>query len=165
MLILADTHIPSFRRELPPSLDPLLERCDVILHGGDVSAPEVLEQLQAHAPVLAVMGNIDAPELAAWGATDELVTTINGVPVAMIHDGGRSAGRSQRLRDRFPAATVIVFAHSHAPTIETSGGVTIVNPGSPTWKRLQPNPTVAWAELSPQAQQITIVELPNPAGR
>ena len=104
---------------------------------------------------------MDGPELAARGVPEELVTDVGGVTVAMIHDGGRSAEREQRLRRRFPAAELIVFAHSHAPLLTATGGITIVNPGSATWKRLQPNPTVAIAELRPGNVSVTIVELPN----
>jgi hypothetical protein len=52
-LILADTHVPHFRQELPASLGPYLEACDVILHAGDVTDPAVLDEFAAHAPVLA----------------------------------------------------------------------------------------------------------------
>ena len=63
-LILADTHVPHFRQELPASLGPYLEACDVILHAGDVTDPAVLDEFAAHAPVLAVRGDGDGPALA-----------------------------------------------------------------------------------------------------
>jgi uncharacterized protein len=158
-LILADTHVPSFRRELPPELQPELERCEVILHGGDVTDPAVLDQLAAFAPVHAVLGNMDGPDLAAWGAPQRLEIEVSGVAVAMVHDGGQAQGRPQRLRRWFPAAELVVYGHSHAPEIVRVDDLTIVNPGSPTWKRRQPYPTFAVADLEPGRVDVRLVEI------
>jgi len=159
-LILADTHIPGFRRELPRSLDPHLAACDVILHAGDVTAPAVLDLLGEHAPVIAVMGNMDGTDLAEWGARPDLVADIGGVAVGMVHDGGRAEGRDQRLMRRFPHAGLIVFGHSHIPSVARVGSAIVLNPGSPTWKRGQPNPTIAVARLSPGNVEVELVDLP-----
>ena len=158
-LILADTHVPHFRQELPASLGPYLEACDVILHAGDVTDPAVLDEFAAHAPVLAVRGNGDGPALAAWGAPERLETRIGGVEVAMVHDSGPSRGRLARLARWFPAAELIVFGHSHIPSVVRDGPRLLVNPGSPTWKRRQPHPTVALARLDPGRVSATLVEL------
>ena len=40
-----------------------LERADLILHAGDVTAASVLRELEACAPVEAVFGNMDEPVL------------------------------------------------------------------------------------------------------
>lgn len=143
VLVLADTHVPDHARSLPVALDPHLEWADRILHAGDATSADVFAELSAHAPVAAVMGNIDGWDVAAWGAKEELRTTIEGVPVAMIHDSGRREGREQRLRARFPDARMIIFAHSHQPVLDVQNGVLFLNPGSPTWKRRAPEPTVA----------------------
>jgi uncharacterized protein len=156
--------VPDFRRVLPASLEPYLEACDLVLHAGDVTQPWVLDELREHAPVVAVTGNLDGPEVAAWGARETVSLEVDGVAVAMIHDAGRAAGREERLRRRFPEATLIVFGHSHIPGIRTADGVTFVNPGSPTWKRRQPSPTVAVAHLGPQELRVELVELPVDPG-
>jgi putative phosphoesterase len=158
-LILADTHVPRFRPELPASLGPYLEACEVILHAGDVTDPAVLDGLAAHAPVLAVTGNGDGPDLAAWGAPERLETEIAGVRVAMVHDSGPSRGRPARLARWFPGAELIVYGHSHIPSVVHDGPRLLVNPGSPTWKRRQPRPTVALARLEPGRVSATLVEL------
>jgi uncharacterized protein len=143
VLVLADTHIPDFARSLPPALEPHLEWAERILHAGDVTSADVLAELSAYAPISAVMGNLDGWDVAAWGAPDELRTTIEGVPVAMLHDAGRRDGREQRVRTRFPEARLIVFAHSHQPVCDVQDDVLFLNPGSPTWKRRAPQPTAA----------------------
>jgi putative phosphoesterase len=159
-LILADTHIPRFRRELPEALAPLLASCDVVLHAGDVTEPAVLDLLATHAPVLATLGNADGPELAARGAVERLQTDVGGVAVAMIHDAGPARGRPRRLRRWFPGAGLVVYGHSHIPEIVRDDDGVIVNPGSPTWKRRQPHPTVAVAQLAPGHVDVALVELP-----
>lgn len=159
-LILADTHVPRFRPELPESLRPYLDACDVILHAGDVTDPAVLDGLAAHAPVLAVRGNADGPDLAAWGAAERLETRIGGVEVAMVHDAGPSRGRPARLARWFPRAELVVYGHSHIPSVVCDGPRLLVNPGSPTWKRRQPHPTAALARLEPGRVSATLIELP-----
>jgi putative phosphoesterase len=119
-----------------------LEGADLILHAGDVCRAWVLEELAAFAPVRAVLGNNDDPDVAAWGAPETLELDLDGLPVAMVHDAGPAAGRARRLRRRFPTAELVVFGHSHIPLDETGEGMRILNPGSPTDKRRQPRGTM-----------------------
>jgi putative phosphoesterase len=143
-LVLADTHIPRRAKALPDGLTPHLEEADVILHAGDLMDPAVLETLAGHAPTYAVLGNLDPPE-AALPETLEL--DLGGVRVAMIHDSGRKDGRRRRMSRRFPEARVIIFGHSHIPLLEDEAGLMLLNPGSPTDKRRQPEYTFAVLEI------------------
>ena len=143
VLVLGDTHVPDFARALPlEQLSPHLEWADVILHAGDATSAAVLTELAEHAPVIAVAGNMDRPEVAAWGAQIEAQVELDGLSIAMVHDAGRRDGREHRLAQRFPSAGVIVFGHSHQPVNEEVDGVRYLNPGSPTWKRRAPEPTI-----------------------
>jgi len=142
-LVLSDTHVPDHARALPASLVPHLEWAEVILHAGDLTSADVLAELRAYAPVHAVLGNIDGWDVRALGLPEILQLELGGVRVAMVHDSGQRAGREQRLRRRFPEADVIVFGHSHQPVDAVVDGVRFLNPGSPTWKRRAPEPTVA----------------------
>ena len=47
------------------------------------------------------------------------------------------------MRRRFPEARVVVFGHSHIPWLEDEDGLLLLNPGSPTDKRRQPEHTFA----------------------
>jgi putative phosphoesterase len=114
---------------------------DLILHAGDVCTARVLDELVSYAPVRVVLGNNDGPGVAAWGATETLEFEIAGLPVAMLHDSGKAAGRCDRLRRKFPAARLVVFGHSHIPLDESADGIRIFNPGSPTDRRRQPHGT------------------------
>ncbi len=137
--VLSDTHAPRFWKRCPTAVAARLSRADLILHAGDVCTADVLVELENWAPVRAVIGNNDGPDIAAWGATDTLELVIDGLSVAMIHDSGPAGGRSGRLRRRFPTADLVVFGHSHIPWDQTVDRQRCFNPGSPTDRRRQPH--------------------------
>jgi putative phosphoesterase len=147
VLLLADTHIGPSRpsRRLPDAVYRLLvDGVDVIVHAGDVTAPELLHELEAFAPVHAVLGNNDT----ALRLPDRIEVDLGGVRVAAVHDSGPATGRAERLRTWFPDADVVVFGHSHLPWDETDpGGQRHLNPGSPTERRRAPTRTVGVLEL------------------
>jgi uncharacterized protein len=140
--VLADTHAPSRWKRCPDTVARRLDGVDLILHAGDVCRAWVLEELAAFAPVRAVLGNNDTPDVAAWGAPETLRLDLEGLPAAMVHDAGPAAGRARRLRRRFPGAELVVFGHSHIPLDEAGEAVRIFNPGSPTDRRRQPQGTM-----------------------
>ena len=142
VVVLADTHAPRRWKHCPPAVAGYLRDADLILHAGDVCTAGVLDELSGYAPVRAVRGNNDGPDVAAWGAPDTLELDLAGLPAAMIHDSGPARGRAARLRRRFPAAELVVFGHSHIPLDETAEGIRIFNPGSPTDRRRQQHPTI-----------------------
>ena len=153
VIVLSDTHAPRRWRSCPPAVAEHLRGADLILHAGDVCTARVLDELAAYAPVRAVRGNNDGPDVAAWGAPDTLELDLDGLRAAMIHDSGPAAGRPARMRRRFPGAELVVFGHSHIPLDSRSrprqagdgqagDGQRIFNPGSPTDRRRQPRGTL-----------------------
>jgi putative phosphoesterase len=148
VLLITDTHIGPSRpsRRLPDKVyEILLDGVDAIVHAGDVTAPELLHELEGFAPVHAVLGNNDV----ALRLPEAIQVELAGVEVAVIHDSGPSTGRAGRLRRRFPDADVVVFGHSHLPWAETDpGGQRHLNPGSPTERRMAPTRTVGLLDLA-----------------
>ncbi|SEG65835.1 hypothetical protein SAMN04489712_108140 [Thermomonospora echinospora] len=142
VIVLADTHAPRRWRSCPPAVAALLRGADLILHAGDVCTAAVLDELSAYAPVRAVLGNNDSPDVAAWGAPETVDLDLAGLRVSMIHDSGPARGRLGRMRRRFPDADLVVFGHSHIPMDERGEDLRIFNPGSPTDRRRQPHGTV-----------------------
>lgn len=146
--VLADTHIRrGGRRRLPATAYAVLERADVILHGGDVVDHDLLTELGHLAPTHAVLGNNDGDLAGVLPGTQ--LMDLAGVSVAMVHDSGPCRGREARLRRQFPAADVVVFGHSHEP-VDTIGlsRQRLFNPGSPTERRRQPSHTMGWLALA-----------------
>ena len=146
--VLADTHAPRRWKSCPPQVAAHLREADLILHAGDVCTAAVLDELAAYAPVRAVRGNNDGPDVAAWGAPDMLDLDLGGLAVAMIHDSGPATGRPARLHRRFPAADLVIFGHSHIPLDHTEHGQRIFNPGSPTDRRRQPRSTLGLLDVA-----------------
>ena len=147
--VLADTHGPRRWRACPPAVARQLAGADLILHAGDVCTAAVLEELAAFAPVRAVLGNNDRPDVRAWGAPESLTLDLDGLRVGMVHDAGPRAGRTRRLRRQFPTADLVVFGHSHIPVDleDAELGLRVFNPGSPTDRRRQPVCTFMTLEL------------------
>jgi len=153
---IADTHIPRCAKGLPEALLPYLEHADLILHAGDLMVPALLDDLEGCAPARAVRGNLDPLEA---GLSETLEFEFGGVPVAMIHDSGSKRGRRSRMRRRFPEARVVIFGHSHIPFLEDEDGLMLLNPGSPTDKRRQPEYTFALLWLENGEARARIVAL------
>ena len=148
VLVVSDTHrSASDERPLP---DPVLDElalADVVLHAGDVTSRALLDRLAGRAPVHAVLGNNDDATLV--DLPERLELELDGLRVAMVHDSGASKGREGRMRRWFPEADVVVFGHSHLP-IDDEGqdGQRLFNPGSPTQRRRQPEPSFGVLEIA-----------------
>jgi len=142
VVVLADTHTLGNRYALPSGAWPYIETADHILHAGDVCDPALLDELKSFAPTTVVYGNCDAWDVREWGAVAVAEIELEGVSIAMIHDSGPSRTRRERLRARWPNARVVVFGHSHNPVNDDDGELLLFNPGSPTWKRRAPYPSM-----------------------
>jgi len=152
--VISDTH-----GLLRPEAVEALRGADLILHAGDVGAPEVLEALGRLAPVHAVRGNNDR---APWAAKLPLTEV---VPVGahlfyVLHEGD--------LLDLDPAAAgfaAVVSGHSHKPVIETRGGVLWLNPGSAGPRRFRLPVTVARVRVRGAALAAELVDVAPPSPR
>jgi putative phosphoesterase len=160
--VLADTHAPRFWKSLPPRVAEHLHDVDLILHAGDVCTADVLDDLSAFAPVVAVLGNNDGAEVAAWGADERTELVVAGVRIGMVHDSGPARGRESRLRSLFPSCDVVVFGHSHIPWDTESGGQRLFNPGSPTDRRRQPQGTMGHIAISDGDVRTRIIPVTDP---
>jgi putative phosphoesterase len=117
--LVSDTH-----GLLRPEVRAFLAGCDYIVHGGDVGAAGILEQLAAMAPLIAVRGNNDTQPWAARLRETELIR-VGNVFVYVIHDLARLD-----IEPGAASVRVIVSGHSHKPQVRERDGVLYVNPGS-----------------------------------
>ena len=145
--VIADTHLPRGSRVLSSECLDELARADLILHAGDVTAAPVLELLREFAPVQAVHGNMDDPELRA-ALPEQLVVEVDGSRIGMLHIPGPAAGRAERLVERFHGCDAVVYGHTHVPQLEQHRGVWILNPGSPTERRRAPQHSLIVLEVA-----------------
>jgi putative phosphoesterase len=146
--LVSDTH-GLFR----PVARAFLIGCDYIIHGGDIGRPEILEELGAIAPLIAVRGNNDTEPWAARLRDSELIR-VGNVFVYVIHDLAEL--------DIDPGAAgvrVVVSGHSHQPKTEERDGVMYVNPGSCGPRRFKLPICVGEITVSGSAVRARIVEL------
>src|SRR5215471_10904478 len=117
--LISDTH-----GLLRPEALTALEDSDLIIHAGDIGAPDIIDRLRSLAPVVAVRGNIDN---GAWASRFELTEVLEtgSARIFVLHDIAQL--------DFDPAAArfnVVVSGHSHKPSHMERDGVLYVNPGS-----------------------------------
>jgi putative phosphoesterase len=152
--VIADTHVPEFLPELPTGVAQVFADVDLIVHTGDITGQEVLEQLGKLAPVKAVKGDHDKLDLPLL-----LVIEIGGVRIGAWH-GRRPrwqefpsllfntfssryhswGGFQRQAVRRFRQVDVIVFGHFHRPYIGWQRDVLLFNPGAvyhPTHENVQ----------------------------
>lgn len=130
--ILSDTH-GRLRSEV---LDRL-HGVDLILHAGDVGDPDILPQLRALAPLIAVSGNVDtAAPLSELPATYR-GSFGGGIEYGIVHQ------RDDIPREWTRECRLVVYGHSHRPELEWRGRCLLLNPGSCGGRRFTLPLTVA----------------------
>ncbi|THJ66670.1 metallophosphoesterase [Arthrobacter echini] len=162
LTILADTHLPKRAKALPGSVWEAVDAADVVVHAGDWTEPDLLEQVQGRAAhLVACYGNNDGPVLGArlpQVARDEL----DGVRLAVVHETGPARGREARMAGLYPDVDVLVFGHSHIPwDTRADSGLRLLNPGSPTDRRRQPFCTFMTAVIDAGELAVTLHRLPR----
>ena len=131
---------------------------DLIIHAGDVGRPEIIDELRALAPVVAVRGNVDKGDWASRLPETAIVQAGPAV-VYVIHDIGQL--------DLDPAAAgfnLVVSGHSHAPGVSERQGVTYVNPGSAGPRRFRLPITVARLDLGTMPWAVKFIDLSKQEG-
>ncbi|HEX9057778.1 MAG TPA: metallophosphoesterase family protein [Ktedonobacterales bacterium] len=159
--VISDTHIPSRGQRVPDAALRIFEDegVELILHAGDLSSLAVIDQLATYAPVEAVQGNVELPEVvAALPLKRELV--VGGCVIGLIHILGDSQHYARTAAREFPGARVVVFGHSHIPLVREADGVLLLNPGSATDRRRQPHCTIAILRIADGQPQARLVPLP-----
>ena len=146
LLLLADTHLPKRARRLTDDVWAAVESADLVVHAGDWVDEALLDELQGRAAgLIGVWGNNDGDELRSR-LPEVARTTIDGVRVAVTHETGQAVGREARADAAHPLTDLLVFGHSHIPWDTVSpGGMRLLNPGSPTDRRRQPECTMMTA--------------------
>ena len=142
--VISDTH-----GVLRPEVFDVFHAVDHILHGGDVGKREILIELEAIAPVTAVFGNMDPPELRS--RLPQVVTLeLDGFPIVLTHGDQFGHPTPAKLHEAFPLAEIIVYGHTHKPLLElVDRTVTVMNPGGAGHPRFGIRPSIGILELEP----------------
>ena len=167
--ILSDTHLPGVIHhldELGPEPASFFATVDLILHGGDLTSPAVLDWLEQFAPVLCTTGNNDP--IVDARCKDVEILDVDGWRLGMVHSLRRGFRPMAELQRLFPAAVDIMIAgDTHQEVLEHREGVVLLNSGSPTFpqhKDLRLG-TVGLLELTPNGLHAEIVVLGHTPGK
>jgi uncharacterized protein len=130
--LISDTHIPKRATCIPPRVFEIFKNVDFIIHAGDLVELTVIDELEQVAPVLAVHGNMDGPEIS------------NGIPklnslkifdwkIGVMHDPKILYGNQEmeQMVKQY-GFDVFVYGHTHSSRIKWEEKILYINPGSPT---------------------------------
>ena len=147
--IISDTH-----GLLRPEVIQALERCEAILHGGDINRQEIIDKLEEIAPVYVVRGNNDKDweEQIPMSLDFELA----GLRIYMTH-------KKKDLPADLSAYDLVVFGHSHKYEESLQGKTLLLNPGSCGPRRFHQAITMATADVVDGAMTVTRIDIPHKA--
>ena len=149
--IISDTH-----GLLRPEAQTALAGVQLIIHAGDVGAPEILTQLKTIAPVFAVRGNVDKQPWAQELPLSAVVDT-SGFNFYVLHNP-----HDLDLKPQAAGFDAVISGHTHQAEQHYDGGVLYLNPGSAGPRRFQLPVTLALLEIAKRPWKVEIVRLLEP---
>lgn len=141
--IISDTH-----GVLPPGVHNLFDGVDQIVHAGDIGDEDILAELEALAPVVAVYGNTDIG-LLRRRLMERAEFSLDGYNIIVAH--------LPLFFGTETAPTIRISGHTHKPLILQRGDSMLINPGSAAFPRGEYNSSVALLSLSPTGATARII--------
>ncbi|MBN1690759.1 MAG: metallophosphoesterase family protein [Dehalococcoidia bacterium] len=126
--VISDTHVRFFS-DLPANLVKALSEIDLVIHAGDIVTLDVIKGLKTLAPVKAVCGNMDYPEVRA-ALPDQEIFEAEGRKIGITHGRGGPSILEVNAPRLFNGVDIIIFGHTHIAFNKVMGGVLVFNPGS-----------------------------------
>lgn len=157
--VISDTHLPQRGPRIPDAALRHFAGVELIIHAGDHSTRDALDQLAAYAPVEAVQGNIEDERIRATLPIKREIV-VGGCHIGIVHILGERTHYARNARREFPTARVVIFGHSHIPYLEDHDGLLLLNPGSATDRRWQPHCSIALLTITDGQPQAEIIMLP-----
>lgn len=151
--LISDTH-----GHVPNTVHTALAGVNYILHAGDVGPMDVITELEAIAPVYAVMGNTDH----GIALPETRLEKFDGIKI-LIHHIVDVDYHSQTVRELLSTEKpeIVVFGHTHMPFDERRSKIRFINPGSASQPRGGTAPSVAILELSGEPPTLQSIALQN----
>ena len=148
--IISDTH-----GLLRPEVIEALGGCEAILHGGDITGQNILDELGGLAPIYVVRGNGDkewAEHIPVF-----LDFELAGLRIYMTH-------KKRDLPSDMNDYDLVVFGHSHKYEEVRQGKTLMLNPGSCGPRRFHQAITMAIVEIVDGIIKVTRIDIPQRAG-
>jgi putative phosphoesterase len=159
--LISDTHIPARASVLPKTVEKAFSNVDFIIHAGDLVELRVVDELEQIAPVLAVRGNMDMPDVAGAFPSLNSLRVMNW-KIGVIHDSAQAGGviktREFMTQNQFD---VLVSGHTHTSSIRWEEKTLFINPGSPVCPEppFLCKPTVAVLKITKDVIVPEIIEV------
>jgi uncharacterized protein len=155
--LISDTHVPKRANGIPKQVTQIFQNADYIVHAGDLVQLAVLDELEELAPVLAVHGNMDGPEVS--GALPKMSSLkVYDWKIGVMHDPSASLGITKmRELAKQNGFNVFVYGHTHVADIKWENRVLYINPGSPTDPPSFVKPSVGLLKVSAQSVEPEII--------
>lgn len=132
IVVLSDSHTDSID-DLPRRIFDELSGADLIVHAGDYTGAELLEELRRRGNFEGVHGNMDPPEIEQeLPALETFVIGDFRIGVNHPSEGGTPFGIEERVGAKFRDVDVVIFGHTHRTKNGRRGRVLYFNPGSAT---------------------------------
>lgn len=167
--VISDTHIPDREKFLPEEIKEKFKDVDLIIHAGDLTNLKTLEELKKIAPVIAVEGNMDLPEVRNK-LPEGILLKIFDWKIGIIHSPtsfwlishldfwAKLAERLAKKED----FNILIFGHTHSSCLKKfdfrGKKILLLNPGSPTAPFLL-EPSLAILKITKDSFQGEIIPL------
>lgn len=116
--VISDTH--GLIRE---EVSKFFERCDLIIHAGDIVREDIIFELEKICEVEAVRGNNDYMLPLTKYPDFKKIIVNNNIKIYVIHD-------INFMHDNFENYDIVIYGHTHKPLEEYKNKTLILNPGS-----------------------------------
>ncbi len=136
ILVIGDFHIPDREKEIPFQILEEIQNSsyDLILCTGDLTKPEIFDQLESLAPVRNVIGNMDYYfGLRSFPRYD--IIKLSKSKIGLTHGTRiRPRGNPEQLAHIAQEIDVdiLISGHTHAQSIRIVNNILLLNPGSAT---------------------------------
>ena len=164
-------------QDLPQGVLDAFKEVDLIVHCGDAGTWGTLDRLETVASVVAVLGGHNGEGVDRRVAGEKRVVDLAGVRAGVVHDLVKQGVLTESNPRMVPASgdlagalrgffeedvDLVLYAGTHVPRIGWTGGILMVNGGSPTLPLDRPKGSpgsVAIVEIDENVVTARIVDL------
>lgn len=157
--VISDTHVPSQAKSVPTEVFKAFEGVDYIIHAGDLVELSVIDELEQIAPVLAVSGNMDTPEV------NNVLPKLNSLKIfewkiGVMHDPNALWGITKMKQiAKENSFDAFIYGHTHSANLKWDNNVLFLNPGSPINASVTNRSSVALLKVSKENIVPEIIHL------
>jgi uncharacterized protein len=134
--IISDTHIKEDLSGLKRFAEMDIPEVEFIIHAGDYISKEVINYFKEHKGFIGVLGNVDLLDNENKLEEVQIINLLK-YRIGVFHGHGKEKSTFERVVNKFrdEKIDIVIYGHSHKPSIISKDKVLYINPGSPCSKR------------------------------